>query len=119
MRVHVSAHIVRGDISGHDLCGFCGKEGCKNEVAVTHKSSQKMYKISKSDCAYYFDNGRKKAFGKNNRSTNRLMACKVTGCSSAVWVYNLPKHYEVKHPDLDVPDTISEEERAYLTDHTF
>ena len=42
MRVHVSAHIVRGDISGHDLCGFCGKEGCNNEVAVTQKSSQKF-----------------------------------------------------------------------------
>ena len=86
MRVHVSAHIVRGDNSGHDLCGFCGKEGCNNEVVVTHKSSQKFYKISKIDCAYYFDYGRKKAFGKNNRSTNRLMACKVTGCSCCMGV---------------------------------
>ena len=95
MRVHVASHIMHDDISGLDVCGFCGKEGCDTQVTFTSKkSNNKFFKISQSDyCAYNFDYVKKKAYGKNNRSTNRLIYCEVRGCTSVVWMYNLSKHY--------------------------
>ncbi len=119
MRVHIAHHIVKNDIAGHDLCGFCGREGCKITTKVTsRKSDKKYFKIVGWDCPYFYDYGQKKTFSKNNRTSNHLVFCQVKNCDSIIWAFNTREHQEKKHPGVDCPDyIISDKELKYLNEN--
>ena len=113
-------HILKGDISSHNLCGFCGKEGCDIKIKITSKKGNKrFFKIIRWDCPYYDDYGKKRVYGKNNRTSNHLMFCGVKDCTSVIWLFNIEKHYEVKHNGTTPPTLITPEEVQYLKNNKF
>ena len=106
MRGHIGGHILRDDICGANICGFCGRDVCTIEQQTTSKKGAlKYHKISRQDCPYYFDYGRKAASSKKNPCTNRVIHCPIKGCISTIWIYNAKPHYEEKHPEIvDIPE---------------
>lgn len=102
MRAHVGGHILREEITGPNICGFCGRDVCSIELkASSKKGAIKFFKISRQDCPYFFDYGRKSACSKKNPCTNRVICYEIDGCISTVWTYNIQADYTEKHPDIN------------------
>ena len=94
MLCHVGKHILKEDVKGPNVCGFCGRDVCVVTLKKTSKKSGKQYYgIDQCDCEYYHMYGRAKKFNKsNNPCTNRILRCPVTKCLSNVWIYNYQQH---------------------------
>ena len=99
MREHIGGHLLRGEIEGPNVCGFCGRDTCTIEVQSTSKKgSWNYYKICNQDCSYFFDYGRKAVGSIRDPCTNRVVICPVDTCHSTIWTYNTSSHFDVKHP---------------------
>ena len=65
MRAHIGGHILREEVAGLNICGFCGRDVCSIELqASSKKGTTKFFKINRQDCPYFFDYGRKAASSK-------------------------------------------------------
>ena len=65
------------------MCGFCGKDVCETRMKSSRNCTKTFISVESSDCPFYFDYGRSKAFNKKkNPITNRIVACSVKGCKS-------------------------------------
>lgn len=120
MRVHVGGHILRGTINGHQICGFCGTEGCvSSKEKSSKKGSQAFFKIQ-SNCSYYYDYKRvpdKPTCA--HISTNKLVECPSQNCSVLIWKYNAPQHFQTFHPLLSLEENfvVSEQEKKGVLTH--
>ena len=118
MRCHVGKHILRNEIVGINICGFCGRDTCSIIMKQTSKKgSKKIFGIESCDCEYFFSYGRSKKFNKKtNKCTNRIDRCPMKGCLSNVWLYCFPIHFDEKHKDEEFPVEmlITEEEKRFL-----
>ena len=117
MRSHVGGHILRNEIGTSRMCGFCGKDACETRMKSSRKGTKTFISVESSDCPFYFDYGRSKAFNKKkNPTTNRIVACSVQGCKSLIWIYNLEKHFTEKHVGVDFSENfISQEEYRHVS----
>ena len=117
MRSHVGGHILRNEIGTSRMCGFCGKDACETRMKSSRKGTKTFISVESSDCPFYFDYGRSKAFNKKkNPTTNRIVACSVQGCKSLIWTYNLEKHFTEKHVGVDFSENfISQEEYRHVS----
>jgi len=118
MRLHIGIHILKRDLTGASVCGFCGRNGC---LTTMHRTSKKgpneVYTLDKSDCASFYRYNRSKKFNsKTNPCTNRMERCPVNGCLADVWKYNFSIHFYEKHQGKEFPSkmVISDEEKAFL-----
>ena len=113
MRVHVGCHIMKGQLHGSNICGFCGRSVCTIKlVGSSHKTAKTYYKIDRCDCPYFFEYGRAKKFNKKtNLCTNRFVRCPIEGCLSDVWTYNFSDHFNDKHRDENFPEIMNIEEK--------
>ena len=50
MRKHVGGHIMKGTITGIDVCGFCGKKTCENILTKTSTRGNKEFFKVQSNC---------------------------------------------------------------------
>ena len=76
------------------MCGFCGKDVCETRMKSSRNCTKTFISVESSDCPFYFDYGRSKAFNKKkNPITNRIVACSVKGCKSLIWTYNLKIYF--------------------------
>ena len=106
MLCHVGTHILKGDVDGANICGFCG---CDNICGVTLKITSRkrgkcFYGIDKCDCKYFHIYGKAKKFNKkNNPCTNRILRCPISKCLSNVWIYNYQQHFNEKHDNEEYP----------------
>ena len=73
-------HILRKDVSGPNICGYCGR-GCNTILERTHKMPQMV--TQKNPC------------------TNYIQHCTI--CGTCIWKYNLALHYQEAHKDLQAP----------------
>ena len=111
MRAHIGGHILRGEVEGSNVCGFCGRDICTIELqATSKKGSNKFFRIGKQDCAYFFHYGRKASSSKRNPCTNRVINCPLGNRTSTIWTYNAKFHYNVKHPGVEIPILIEKKE---------
>ena len=116
MRTHVGKHIQKKDVEhSENICGFCGKEGCKPSLEKSSKSGTKTFYTPKSDCLYHYTY--KKMGKKATRytpCTNRITTCPI--CNVYTWSYNLVPHYQIHHPEEDVAEVkIPIEEKNLLS----
>ena len=120
MRAHVGIHILRNDLLGPNVCGFCGRDTCANKCkSNSKKGGIPVFTFDKSDCEYFFAIGRSKVFNKrSNICSNRFDQCPVHGCITEIWKYNFQDHIQEKHPGVEANEyplfTIAEEERQFL-----
>jgi hypothetical protein len=119
MRMHIGVHILKNDIIGNNICGFCGRvDTCEVTMkASSKKGPKKIYTIEESDCHYTYTYGRSKKFNKKtNPCTNRVERCPIESCLSNVWNYNFLEHLEDKHVGVECPEElkISEAEKKHL-----
>ena len=116
MRIHVGKHILNNDVNeAHDLCGFCGKNGCKPSLLEnTSSSGRRKFNRPSSNCVYNFPY--KKVGDKATRytpCTNRIVSC--PSCNMCVWSYNLPAHFIREHPEEDAKQfVVSQEEKNII-----
>ena len=84
---------------------------------MSGRRTKTFISVESSDCPFYFDYGRSKAFNKKtNPTTNRIVACSVKGCKSLIWTYNLEKHFTEKHVGVDFSEKIiSQEEYRHVS----
>ena len=55
MRVHVGKHILKKDVTGVNVCGFCGQSSCSNNLKRSSvKKNQTFFKVQ-SNCAYFIE----------------------------------------------------------------
>ena len=120
MRAHVGLHILRNELVGSNICGFCGRDICTNKCKTrSKKRGIPIYTFDQSDCEYFYAFGRSKSFNKcSNICTNRFDQCLVDGCITEIWKYNFQEHVQEKHPGVD-PDLysafkITEAEKKFL-----
>ena len=120
LRNHVAIHILKHEIVGSNICGFCGRV---DSCVVTLKASSKkgathIYTLDNTDCVHKFAYSRSRKFNKKtNQCTNRVGRCPIDNCLSNVWKYNFETHFEEKHGGIgEYPDewNISAQEKAYL-----
>ena len=106
LRAHVGAHILTLDLSGSNVCGFCGLDTCASKCkSNSKKGGVPVYTFDKTDCRSFFAYGRSKVFNRrSNTCTNRFDKCPVDGCITEIWKYNFKDHCLEKHPDVD-PDS--------------
>ena len=110
MRKHVGMHIVKGALSGHNVCGFCGKISCENVlIHTTTKGTKKFFKIQ-SNCRYFVKWAKTPVFSTHNPCSNHLVVCPAPGCKASIWTYNAEKHYAERHPDVELTQMVSAEE---------
>jgi len=113
MRLHVGAHIVRGETTG-PVCGFCGTL-CGHAVKIKFSSGTGVNRTYKaySGCKYFSDFSMKsaKSYLKGNPCTNRPIECAI--CSNVFWSYNLFSHYTSSHSFMECP--LKEEKKLMLT----
>ena len=118
MRFHVGRHILAGQLSGCNVCGFCGRESCVITLKKSRGNNTEFFStIEKHDCPYYQPYGRKKKFDKRkNPCTNRLLRCPMENCLSDVWLYNMDHHFAAKHPGVDTPAvfTVEDVEKDFI-----
>ena len=108
MRQHVGVHIINENISGTNLCGFCGQDLCENVlVKSSAKRSQIFFKLQ-SNCPFFVEWKKTPAFSTRNHCSNHLIICEI--CKSSVWTYNGTNHYKERHPDVDCPIFITDSE---------
>ena len=104
MRGHIALHIIID--SRHDLCGFCGREGnvCNTTLKQSsHRTGKAFYQV-KSDCAYFHAYKRvPDEVTKTHKCTNKVLLCPVNNCTSVIWKYNAVHHFNVKHPNIELP----------------
>ena len=99
MRCHVGKHILKNEIFGVNICGFCGRDTCSVIMKKTSKKgSRQFFGIESCDCEYFFAYSRSKKFSKRtNPCTNRIDRCPIKGCLSNVWSYSFQIHFDEKH----------------------
>ena len=118
MRCHIGTHILRNELDGPNICGFCGRDTCSIIMKKTSKKGAKQFfGIESCDCDYYFDYGRSKKINKKtNPCTNHIERCPMKGCFSNVWIYNYAIHFDEKHNGEMFPAemVIAEEEKKLL-----
>ena len=108
MRQHVGHHILNGDISGSAICGFCGRSTCENYLMnFSHGYSKQFFKVS-SKCSYEVAWKKTPQFSSRNPCSNHIIFCAV--CGASVWTYNVEHHYSERHPDVEVPQLVSQDE---------
>ena len=117
MRCHVGTYILKEELCGMNICGFCGRDVCNITLKKTSKKGAKLfYGIDKWDCDYFFKYGKaKKINKKSNPSTNRIERCPIKDCLANVWLYNYQHHYEAKHHNQEFPTDmiIGRDEKKY------
>ena len=65
MRCHVGTHILKEELSGINICGFCGRDICSITLKKTSKKCSKLFfGIDKWDCDYFYKYGKAKKFKK-------------------------------------------------------
>ena len=106
MKTHVGRHIASNDIDlVENICGFCGKKGCRSYLNKSSSSKGKAFHSPMSDCIYFYAYKRVgKKTSRYTRCTNRITTCPI--CNVYIWWYNLVPHYLNVHP-AEVIDTIS------------
>ena len=118
MRCHIGTHILRNEIDGPNICGFCGRDTCSIIMKKTSKKGPKQFfGIESCDCEYFFIYSRSKKFNKKtNPCTNHIERCPMKGCFSNVWIYNYAIHFDEKHNGEMFPAemVIAEEEKKWL-----
>ena len=62
-----------------------------------------------SNCQYKVDIKRKPKFSVRCKCTNHLQKCNI--CKCYFWTYAGHMHFELMHPDFEVPSFVTEEER--------
>ena len=90
MRCHVGTHIVKEELSGINMYGFCGRDVCSITLKKTPKKGYKLFfGIDKWDCDYFYKYGNAKKFNKkSNPCTNRFECFPVKDCLANIWLYN-------------------------------
>jgi hypothetical protein len=111
MRQHIGQHILNNEISvNKNLCGCCGKTGCK--VILEKGSTKNIVKFKSSDCKYFININLKSAAKSTKYSpcTNRPIKCTI--CDGVYWSYNMHLHFSEDHPNINFPNQlqISDEE---------
>ena len=108
MRKHVGQHILNENISGINICGFCGGNTCENLLKKTSKQKSKVFYKVQSNCSYFVEWKKTPAFSIRNPCSNHLICCSI--CNASIWVYNVKHHYDDRHPDLEVPTLVTQDE---------
>lgn len=111
MREHVGGHILRGDVDKNDpnICGFCGRNVCRNNLEVSSITHGKpSYKIG-GNCSYRENKARApKQSSVRQPCTNWLIKCAI--CDAHIWSYMGERHYKFVHPDDACPKFIAQDE---------
>ena len=117
-RCHIAQHILKAELFGVNVCGFCGRDSCSVTLKKSpKKGGQEFFGIDKCDCIYFYQYSRSKKFNKKtNPCTNRIERCSIKGCLSNVWLYNFEHHFEENHQNKEYPTNmvIDEAERRHL-----
>ena len=108
MRKHVGEHIMNNTISGKDACGFCGRRGCENILVKSSKKGTKDFFKIQSNCDYVVVWMKTPQFSTRNPCSNHLIHCSI--CKATIWTYNVNHHYSDRHPEVETPTLVSEEE---------
>ena len=54
MRMHTGLHILKGDVAGPNVCGFCSRSTCQSTlVQSSKKNTQQFYRLE-TFCNYYY-----------------------------------------------------------------
>ena len=107
MRAHVGKHILRKDISGPNICGYCGR-GCNTVLEKTHKKRGEWFYRPKSVCPYFMKLRRvPQVSSRINPCTNYIQHCSV--CGTCIWKYNLTLHFQEAHQELQAPKLCEKE----------
>ncbi len=116
MRLHVGAHVVRGETKGQ-VCGFCGVM-CNSPVSIVFSSGSGVSRTYKafSGCKYFSDFSMKSStnFLKGNPCTNRPVNCEACANDSVFWSFNLLEHYKDRHSFLECPIKMCESEKSIM-----
>ena len=64
MQRHVGEHIMKGSVSGIDICGFCGKRTCENILKKT-RGNKEFFKVQ-SNCQYFVQWKKTPQFSQHN-----------------------------------------------------
>ena len=113
MHGHICWHILNEDING-DIFGFCGRNcSCTSSLKKSSSKGDKTYVKVTSNCEYFH------AYKQVPDDITRSHKCTnkpSKNCNSFVWKYNAAYHFQMKHPDLDIPTNfcISENEKKNL-----
>ena len=111
MREHVGGHILRGALDKDDpnICGFCGRNVCRNslvESSVTH--GKQSYKIE-GNCIYRHEKLRAPVKPSiREPCTNWLVKCTI--CKTDIWRYMGERHFKCVHADEACPKFITQDE---------
>ena len=66
MRCKVGSHILKEELCGMNICGFCGRDVHNITLKITSKKGAKLlYGIDKWDCDYFFKYGKAKNLIRN------------------------------------------------------
>jgi hypothetical protein len=104
LRLHVAAHKLLGQASGHAACGYCGqgagctttmKPGGQNKSMIPASSCPAFYKFSTA-CVK-----KCKPIAKNPCSNMPIECPDCTAVPQHPWLYNIFEHYAVHHPNTD------------------
>ena len=112
MRTHIGMHITKEDFLNEtlvDVCGFCGGIACSNRLEVSSSQGGDDFYKYVSNCQYKVDTKRKSKFSVRCKCTNHLQKCNICKCD--FWTYAGHMHYELMHPNFEVPSFVTEEER--------
>ena len=115
MRKHIGFHLVSDHVkeAREQICGFCGRSGCKSSLKERSHSGKKKFLAPVSDCDYFFPYKRvPEKPSKTHPCTNVITTCPV--CNMFNWKYNLPAHYEILHGDEEAPEPYSDAEKGML-----
>lgn len=109
MRKHVGHHILSKTVSGINVCGFCGRNTCENVLKRSSTKGTTVYFKVQSNCSYHVEYRKIPTFSTRNPCSNHLIPCTV--CKASIWtVYNVMHHYTERHPGLEVPILVTEQE---------
>ena len=91
-----------------DVCGFCGRRGCENILVKSSKKGTKDFFKIQSNCDYVVVWMKTPQFSTQNPCSNHLIRCSI--CKATIWTYNANHHYSDRHPEVETPTLVSEEE---------
>ena len=115
LRAHVGQHIVIGDVSGENVCGYCGST-CYTSLERSSKCQNEWYYRPKSSCKNFWELSKKPTVSSDkNPCTNYVEHCKL--CSECVWKYNMACHYASQHPDHEDVPVLDEVELERMKDY--
>ena len=97
-------HLIMNELNQCvNACGYCGLSDCSVVIKISSGQGKNANRAPHSNCGYYvkFSLGADVNSSKNTPGTNRPIECPQ--CKLVIWSYNLKKHFDLKHQDLDFP----------------